>query len=248
ARFDGRDYLLAPAGGARQTANVAANHAGLNAAKPAARRGDKRSDDIVTEALTQRRTQVADAIGEAELDRPTASPVFAGEQGFFWTLEPRPAAALHELDEALVDVALQRLEPLHVLGILRKEWVEHGLVLAGNIKPAFDTEPVHQLGKTERATDDADRADDRGRIAENLVGGASDHIAAGGRNILGKGDHRARVLGGELADAAVDQGRLHGRAAGRIDQQRPRSRRPHAEGALERTGDGGEREAGFQWS
>src|SRR5262249_40647682 len=235
ARFDGRDYLLAPAGGARQTANVVANHAGLNAAKPAARRGDKRGDDIVTEARTQRRTQVADAIGEAELDRPTASPVFAGEQGFFWTLEPRPAASFHELDEVLVDVALQRLKPLDVLGVLRKEWIEHGLVLAGNIKPAFDTNPAHQLGKTERPTDNADGADDRGRIAENFVGGASDHIPAGGRDILGKGDHRARILGGELADAAIDQVRLHRRAAGPSDQQRERSSRPHAEGPFERT-------------
>src|SRR5262249_5171690 len=163
ARFDGRDYLLAQASGARQTANVAANHAGLNAAKPAARRGDKRGDDIVTEARTQRRTQVADAIGEAELHRPTASPAFAVEQGFVWHHDPRPPGAFHELDEVLVDVALQRFKPLDVLGVLRKEWIEHGLVLAGNIKPAFDTKPVHQLGKTERATDDADRADDRGR-------------------------------------------------------------------------------------
>src|SRR5262249_13321843 len=82
--------------------------------------------------------KVADAVGKAELDRLAAGPVFTGEQGFFWTLEPRAAAALHQADKVLVDVPLQRLEPLHVLRVLRQERVEHSLVLAGNIEPAID--------------------------------------------------------------------------------------------------------------
>jgi hypothetical protein len=62
---------------------------------------------------------------------------------------------------------------------------------------------------TERAADHADGTDDRGRVADDLVSGARDHVAAGRRDVLGKGDHRPLVLDRELADAAVDQMRLH---------------------------------------
>src|SRR5262245_48694404 len=54
------------------------------------------------------------------------------------------------------------------------------------------------------------------------------------------------MLGRELAYTAVDQVRLYRRAARRIDRQCDRLRSSHVEGAIERTGDGGEREAGFQ--
>src|SRR5215813_6621413 len=216
-----------------------------SSAKPAARRRHERGDDIVAETRAQRRAQITDAVGKAELDRLAASPVFTGEQGFFWTLEPRAAAALHEADEVLVDVSLQRLEPLDVLQVLRQERVEHDLVLAGNIEPALDAELLHEPGKAERAANDPDGADDGGGIAEDLVSGAGDHVAAGGSDILGKGDHRTRILGRELADAPIDQVRLHRRTAGRIDQQRDRPRVTHLEGALERTSDGSERKPRF---
>src|SRR5512132_4046110 len=144
-------------------------HARLHAAEPAARRGHEWGDDVLAEARAQRRPQVADAVGKAELDRLGAGPVFAGEQGLFGTLEPRTSAALHEVDEVLVDVPLQRLEPLDVLRILGKEWIEHGLVLAGNIKPALDAKLLHELGKAERAADDSDPADDGGRSAADLA-------------------------------------------------------------------------------
>ena len=46
------------------------------------------------------------------------------------------------------------------------------------------------LAKAERAADHADRADDRKRIADDLVGGAGQHVAAGGADILDEGDDR----------------------------------------------------------
>src|SRR5262245_25591805 len=113
-------------------------HARLHAPEPAAHRSHERGNDVLAETRAQRRPQVTDAVSKAELDRLAAGPVFAGEQSSFGALEPRTSAALHEINEVLMDVALQRLEPLDVLRILRKEWIEHGLVLAGNIKPAFD--------------------------------------------------------------------------------------------------------------
>ena len=96
----------------------------------------------------------------AELDGLAAAPVFTGEQGFFWTLEPRAPAALHKADEVLMDFPLQRLEPLDVLRLLRQERVEHGLVLTGDVEPALDAELLHQLGKAERAADHPDGAKD----------------------------------------------------------------------------------------
>src|SRR5262249_23830981 len=156
----------------------------LQAAEPAAHRGHGRGDDTVAEARAQCRAQITDAVGKAELDRLASGPVFTREQGFFWTLEPRAAAAFHEADEVLVDVPLQRLEPLHVVRVFRQERVEHGLVLAGNIEPTIDAELLHQLAKPERGADDPDGADDRGRIAEDLVTGTGDHVAAGGSDVL----------------------------------------------------------------
>src|SRR5262249_57537795 len=106
------------------------------------------------------------------------------EKGFVWTLEPRRADAFHEGDEVLVDVLLQRLEPLHVLRVFRQERVEHGLVLTSNIEPTIDAELLHQLGKPERGADDPDGADDRGRVAEDPVTGTGDHLTPAATAVL----------------------------------------------------------------
>src|SRR5262249_62128487 len=121
ACFERREDLPGEIGRARQTIQIRRTYARLQAAEPAAHGGHERGHDIVTEAGAQRRAQVANAVGKAEFDRLAAGPVFTGEQGFFWTLEPRAAAVFHEADEVLVDVPLQRLEPLHVLRVLRQE-------------------------------------------------------------------------------------------------------------------------------
>src|SRR5262249_5358352 len=208
-----RDDFLGEIGSAWETVEIRRTYARLQAAEPAAHRRHERGDDIVAETRAQRRAQITDAVGKAELDRLATAPVFTGEQGFFWTLEPRSPAALHQANEVLMDFPLQRLEPLDVFRILRQERVEHGLVLAGHVEPAFDAELLHQLGKAERAADHSDGAENGGRIAEDPVPGAGDHVAAGGGDIPGKDDHRTRVLGRELADAPINQVRLHRRAA-----------------------------------
>src|SRR4051794_35511233 len=207
ACFQRRDHILGEIPAAQQA--IKTRDTRLHTAEPAARRSDQRGDDIITEALAQCGSQVADPVGQAELDRGVAGPVLPGEQGSFWALEPRATASLDQVDEALVDLTLHRLELLNVLWVLRQERVEHGLVLAGRIEPALDAELVHELGKTERAADHADGTDDRGRIANDLVRGAGDHVAARRRDILGKSDYGSFVLSREFADAAVDQMRLH---------------------------------------
>ncbi len=47
------------------------------------------------------------------------------------------APCLDEIDEGLVHVALERLDPLDVLRLLRQERIERVLVLAGGIDAAL---------------------------------------------------------------------------------------------------------------
>ncbi|KTT88509.1 hypothetical protein NS44R_15105, partial [Mammaliicoccus sciuri] len=103
-----------------------------------------------------------------------------------------------------------------------------------------------RLLEAEAAADHADRAEDRGRIAIDLVARAGDHVAAGGRDVLGEHQHRQFLLGCQLADAQIDLARLHRRAARRIDHQRHRLGIPRTKGALQHLGDAGERHAGPQ--
>src|SRR5262249_49848481 len=209
-RFQGRNDVPCKVGTVQQRLE----HARLRAAKPAARRSNQGSDDLLAITLAQGGMQVADAIGEPERNGSLAGPVFAGEQSFFRTVQSGSAALLNEADEAFVNLALYGLEPFDVVRIFGQERIEHGLALAGSVEPALDTELFHQLGEAERTTDHSDRADNRVRITDDLFGGARNHIPAGSCQILGKGYHVAFVLGGKLTDAAINQMRLDGRAAG----------------------------------
>ncbi len=85
--------------------------------------------------------------------------------------------------------------------------------------------------EAEARADHADRAEERGLLAEDLVAGERQPIAARGRHILGKGDDRDALLVGQLADAAKEQRRLHRRAARRIDDDRDRDERREARNA-----------------
>ena len=96
--------------------------------------------------------------------------------------------------KARVDVLLDRLEARDVLGVLGQERIEHRLVGAGRIDAPLDADLLDQLGKAERRADHADRADDRGRVGDDLVGRAGDHVAARGRDVLDEGDDRALLL------------------------------------------------------
>src|SRR6185369_11283977 len=92
ACFQCRDHILGEIPAAQQA--IKARDTRLHTAEPAARGSDQRGDDIITEALAQCGSQVADPVGQAELDRGVAGPVLPGEQGFFWALEPRATASL----------------------------------------------------------------------------------------------------------------------------------------------------------
>ena len=99
------------------------------------------------------------------------------------------------------------------------------------------------LSKPNDAADDADRADDRVRIGDDLVGRAGDHVAAGGAGVFDEGDDLTLFLLRQFADAAEDQVRLHRRSARRVDRERDGRGAAHGERALERAGDAGERQA-----
>ena len=81
------------------------------------------------------------------------------------------------------------------------------------------------------------------KSTNDLVGGAGDHVAAGGRHVLGKRNHPNVLFRRKLADAAIDQMRLHRRSPGGVDQERDCACLAHPEGALEGARDIGEREA-----
>ena len=145
-----------------------------------------------------------------------------------------------------MDFALDRFETCDVLLLLRKERIEHRLAFARRVEPPFDTELLDQLVEPERSADDADRADDRGGVAHDLVSRARDHVAARGGDVLDEGDHRPGVLLGKLADTLMDQMRLNRRAARRVDGQRHGGSRLHGEGALQRARHRREREPGLE--
>src|SRR3546814_3377602 len=87
-----------------------------------------------------------------------------------------------------------------------------GLALAGGVDAPLDAGLLHQLGKAEARGNDADGADDRRRLHEDLVGRAGQPVAAGGRDVFAEGQHRHVLLPGHVADALGDQRRLRSRA------------------------------------
>ena len=80
------------------------------------------------------------------------------------------AARFDQRDKVFVNFSLQFLQPFDVVGILRQERIEHRLVVARRIEPPLDADLRDQLVEAERAADHADRADDRMRIGDDLVG------------------------------------------------------------------------------
>src|SRR5262249_35502009 len=129
-------------------------------AEQAALRPNERHLDVLAVALAQHRAQVAEAIGKAELDRSSPGPIFAREQVGFGARQPGTTALLHQRDEIVVNFALDRLEPLHVLRFLRQERIEHRLALARGVEAALDADLLDQPGEAERAADHADRSHD----------------------------------------------------------------------------------------
>jgi hypothetical protein len=84
-------------------------------------------------------------------------------------------------------VLLDCLDPLDVFRFLRKEWIEHRLVIAGRIKPPLDANLLHQVVKPKRRADHPDRSDDRELVTDDLVGRAGQHVSPRRTDILDEG-------------------------------------------------------------
>src|SRR5829696_1375423 len=147
--------------------------------EPRARDGHGLQPDVLAETLAHHRPRIAEAVDEAELERLGAGPDRAGEERVPLALEPPGPAALDERHEHRVDLRLDAFEAGDVLRPFRAERVEHRLAGPGRMEAALDAEAVQELVEAEPRRDDADRADERGRVGENLVAGAGQHIAAG---------------------------------------------------------------------
>ena len=142
----------------------------------------------------------------------------AAEQGLVGRVDLAGAAAPHMLFEGVDGCpAASAVSRATSDGFFRQKRVEQGFALPGGVEAPLDAEPLDQLVEAEARADDADRAEERGLLAEDLVAGERQPIAARCGHILGKGDDRHALFLGKLADAAVEQRRLHRRAARRID-------------------------------
>src|SRR5262249_27687047 len=103
---------------------------------------------------------MADAVDEAEVERLAAGPEGAGKEFRLLCLERAGAAIADQGLESLVNVELNRLEPLDIFGLFRLKGIENGFVLAGGVDTALDAELRHRLDETEARGKHADRSDD----------------------------------------------------------------------------------------
>src|ERR1019366_2796096 len=76
------------------------------AAKQAAVGGDQRRAHFLAIAFAQGRAQIADAVGQSQLDRHLRGPELAGEQGLLVALQLAPTAFSDLSNKVLVDVFL----------------------------------------------------------------------------------------------------------------------------------------------
>src|SRR5581483_1801749 len=107
-------------------------------AEQAALGRDQRQVDLLAVALLQHGAQLAQRIDQAELEAAPAGPEFAREQSRFVGLQLAGAALAHTVLEAVMDLGLQALQPLDILGLLGPEGIEHRLALARRVHAALD--------------------------------------------------------------------------------------------------------------
>ena len=120
--------------------------------------------------------------------------------------------------------------------VLRPERVEHPLAFAGGVDAPFDAELADRLDKAETAAHHADRPDNGVGLGIDFVAGASQPVAARGRDVLDEDQHRDVLLIGEVADPPVDQRGLDRRTARRIDREGDRLQPLHRKCALDQAG------------
>src|SRR5215211_6778884 len=134
-----------------------------------ARRFDHAEPHLLAEALAQDGADVAEPVDEAEIERLRPDPEGAGEEIVVGIVELFAPAVTDEADEHIVDLALESLQAHHIFRILGPERIEHRLALAGGMHPPLDADALDQFMEAEARGNDADRADDGGRIGIDLV-------------------------------------------------------------------------------
>ncbi len=156
------------------------------------------------------------------------------------------APLLHHVDEGGVDFKLKCFQPFDVLGLFRLERIECHLVAARRIDTPLHTDLLQQFGKAERGRNDADGANDGGGSAMISSPASAIMVAAGGRHIFHEDENLLSMFHGKIADAAIDQARLHRRAARRIDGYGNRRGMLVGKGLFQNTGRRCERKRGPQ--
>src|SRR5262249_27666529 len=139
---------------------------------------DELQRHLVAEARAHHPAQVADAVDEALLERAPTGEDVAVEELVLAAAELCAAARAHQLLEAVVHVPLHARQALDAARILGEEGVEQRLALAGGIEPALHAEPLQDVAEAEGGADDADRAEHRGLLGVELIGGQRQPVAA----------------------------------------------------------------------
>ena len=121
--------------------------------------------------------------------------------------------------EGLVDVLLQCGQPSDIGRIFRQKRIEQRFLFSGGVKAPFDPEPPEQLVEAEPGADHADRADQRRLLGKDFIAGERQPVTARCRHIFGERNHRDALFLRQLPDPTVEQGRLHRRAARRVDDK-----------------------------
>src|SRR5690348_6714420 len=88
-------------------------------------RGDYRQAHLLAVSRLQDGAQLTQAVDQAKLQSAPRRPELAGEEQGIVTLELAAAALAHPVLEAVVDLGLQALQALDILGILVAKGIEH---------------------------------------------------------------------------------------------------------------------------
>src|SRR5258707_8516512 len=134
------------------------SHAEAETRQQAAARPDHRQMHLGAVARLQGGAHLAEPVDQSQFEATPAGPELAAEQQRVVALELAGTALAHPVLEAVMDLGLQAVEALDVLGLLRAEGVEHRLALARRMQAAFDAEARDQILKAEARADDPDRA------------------------------------------------------------------------------------------
>src|SRR6266851_6235314 len=130
---------------ARSDADAVDGGAEAEARQQAAALRDHRQVHLGAIACLQGGAQLAQPIRQPKLQTAPPGPEFAGEERRLVVLEPSGAALAHPILEAVMDLGLQSLQSLDILGLFRPKGVEHRLAFARGVHAPLHADAREQI-------------------------------------------------------------------------------------------------------